>query len=302
MDDSPSILVTGGSGFTGRYFVPAAASRGYRCIVGVNDLGAAVEGAERELRLDLTDRGSVNSVINEARADYILHLAAVSFVGHDDLAQIYLTNVVGTINLLEAALIASRTPKKIVIASSGNVYGNATILPIDEDSPFRPQNDYAVSKVAMELAARVRSAGCKIILVRPFNYTGVGQAQHFLIPKIVRAYVERRPELELGNLEVSRDFSDVRDVAAAYMGLLASDVHGVTVNICSGQAASLSRILDMMSSISGHSLVVRSVSSLVRGNEIPVLFGTDERLRSIIGDYRRYTFEDTLRWMYHADK
>jgi nucleoside-diphosphate-sugar epimerase len=293
---SPVIVVTGAAGFTGMHFVRAATARGYACIAIGNQPGMKVEGAERSLVLDLRDRAATIAAMRSVDPDYVVHLAAVSFVGHEDLSDFYLTNVVGTINLVDA-LAPSRKLRKLVIASSANIYGNARDLPIDESSKPDPQNDYAVSKVAMEHAVSLRMGSERIVIVRPFNYTGVGQAEHFLVPKIVAAHARGDSTLELGNIEVARDFSDVRDVVAAYLGLLASPFHSGVVNICCGHATSLRSILERMSLLSGHQLNVASSPALTRRQEIPTLYGSDALLRSIIGQYRRYSLEDTLRWM-----
>lgn len=294
----PSVLVTGASGFTGAHFIGAAAKRGYRCIAAGNQPSPVVDGAESSVTIDLTNRAATFELLRSVQPDYVVHLAAVSFVGHEDLSELYLTNVVGTINLVDAAVESSRTLRKLVIASSANVYGNADELPIRESSIPKPQNDYAVSKVAMEHAVSLRMACDRIVVVRPFNYTGLGQAEHFLVPKIVRAYARGQKALTLGNIEVSRDFSDVRDVVRAYLGLLVSSAQGVVVNICSGHPVSVKHILEYMSHLAGYDLQVVSSPELMRKREIPTLYGSDEALRSIIGEYRQHTFEDTLQWMF----
>lgn len=294
----PLILVTGASGFTGAHFVRAAAEEGYRCIAAGSQIGFEVEGAESSVTVDLTDRAATFGLLRAAQPDYVVHLAAVSFVGHEDLSELYLTNIVGTINLVDAAVESPRKPRKLIVASSANVYGDAETLPIRESSIPRPQNDYAVSKVAMEHAVSLRAAFDRVAVVRPFNYTGVGQANHFLVPKIVGAYARGEQALTLGNIDVSRDFSDVRDVVRAYLGLLVSPAHGIVVNICSGRPVSVRFILEYMSRLAGYDLQVVSSPALMRRQEIPTLYGSDELLRSIIGEYRRHTFEETLQWMY----
>lgn len=293
---APTILVTGAAGFTGRYFVRAAASQGYRCIAIVNHGAQFVEGAERSMVLDLTDRAATMEAVRKLNPDYAVHLAAVSFVGHEDVSDFYLTNVIGTINLVDAFATAN-TLRKLVIASSANIYGHARVLPIQESHGPDPQNDYAVSKVAMEHAIRLRMDNQRTVIVRPFNYTGVGQPGHFLVPKIVGAFARRDGTLELGNIEVARDFSDVRDVVSAYLELLASPFHSGVVNICSGHATSVRAIIKLVGSLANHELTVVSKPELVRKQEIPVLYGSEELLRSIIGKYRRFSLEDTLRWM-----
>lgn len=297
--NAPVVVVTGAAGFTGRHFVRAAAARGYACIALGDQPGVNIEGAERSLVLDLADRTATCEAMRAADPDYVVHLAAVSFVGHQDLSDFYLTNVVGTINLVDALAPSARL-KKLVVASSANIYGNARDLPITESHAPDPQNDYAVSKVAMEQAVSLRMGSGRIVIARPFNYSGVGQAEHFLVPKIVAAYARGDATLELGNLEVARDFSDVRDVVSAYLGLLASPFHSGAVNICSGRATSLRWIVEQLSLLAGYRLAIVSSPALTRTQEIPLLYGSDALLQSIIGPYRRYSLEDTLRWMFET--
>ena len=294
---TPVIVVTGASGFTGMHFVRAAAARGYACIAIGNQPGMKVEGADRSLVLDLTDRAATVDAMRSVDPDYVLHLAAVSFVGHEDVSDFYLTNVVGTINLVDA-LAPSGKLRKLVVASSANIYGNSRDLPITETSKPDPQNDYAVSKLAMEHAVSLRMEGERIVIVRPFNYTGVGQAEHFLVPKIVAAYARGDSTLELGNIEVARDFSDVRDVVAAYLELLASPFHSGVVNICSGHATSVRSILERMSVLAGYRPKLVSSPAFTRRQEIPTLVGSDALLQSIIGQYRSHALQDTLDWMF----
>lgn len=293
----PVLVVTGATGFTGRYLVRAAAARGYRCVAIGHRAGAAVEGAERSLSLDLADRAATLGVVRSLDPDYVVHLAAVSYVAHEDAADFYRANVLGTINLVDA-LASCRNLRRLVVASSANVYGNATELPITESNTPDPPNDYAVSKLAMERAVSIRIGGERLVIVRPFNCTGVGQAEHFVVPKIVAAHARRDPTLELGNTGVARDFSDVRDVVAAYLALLPARFEGGVVNLCSGQATSLASILERLAALAGYRPQVVSSPTLTRRQEISTLHGSDALLRSIIGPYRTHALDDTLRWMY----
>jgi nucleoside-diphosphate-sugar epimerase len=110
-----------------------------------------------------------------------------------------------------------------------------------------------------------------IVLARPFNYTGIGQDEKFLIPKIVSHFKRRALSIELGNLDVSRDFSDVRDVVAVYADLLldAQGVEGQTLNVCSGRAYALRDVLNLAESITKHTVEIRVNPALVRSNEVP---------------------------------
>lgn len=289
-------LVTGAAGFTGRYLVPTLQARGFR-VVG---LGMGASLADQDMACDLKDAAAVRAAVLQARPSHIAHLAALAFVGHDDARAFYDVNLFGTLNLLEALAALDTPPRKVLIASSANVYGTPGVEVIDEGVCPAPVNHYACSKLAMEHMVRTWFDKLPIVITRPFNYTGVGQDEKFLIPKIVGHFRRREPVIELGNLDVARDFSDVRDVVGAYVALLESDVHSEVFNVCTGRAIALRSVLDMMRSHSGHDIEVRVDPAFVRANEIAVLRGNNRKLLSHITTGPLYEFETTLRWMFAA--
>lgn len=293
----PRALLTGWHGFTGRYVAAELTAAGYEVIGLAHDSDPPAEGV---LRANLLDRAAVRSAVDEARADVVVHLAAISFVAHGDADEIYRVNVVGTRNLLEALADAGTRPRSVVLASSANVYGNAAVDPIDESAPAAPANDYAVSKLAMEYMARLWMDRLPITLVRPFNYTGVGQSVSFLIPKIVAHFRRGAKVIELGNVDVARDFSDVRDVARVYAAIVAKAPGGETINICSGVAQTLEQVLAMMAEIAGYPIDVRVNPAFVRTNEVKRLAGSNARLRASTGIAPSIPLKETLRWMYSA--
>jgi len=239
--------------------------------------------------------------VAQVKPDVVVHLAALAFVGHGDAEGFYRVNVFGTLNLLEALAALESPPAKVLIASSANVYGTPSVEVIDESICPAPVNHYACSKLAMEHMARTWFDRLPIIITRPFNYTGPGQDERFLIPKIIGHFARREPVIELGNLDVSRDFSDVADVVAAYIALLESEAAALTVNVCSGQATSLREVIAMMSEIAGYEIEVRVNPAFVRANEIPRLRGDDTALCHWIGQRTRTQIKDTLQHMFtHA--
>ena len=289
----PVVLVTGANGFTGKHLVPTLQGRGY-AVVGV---GNGVSAADRDVACDLTDAAQVRSAVQEVRPTHVVHLAALSFVGHGDARAFYDVNLFGTLNLLQALAGLPTVPEKVLVASSANVYGTPGIEVIDEAVCPAPVNHYACSKLAMEHMVRTWFERLPIVMTRPFNYTGVGQNEQFLIPKIVNHFKQRADGIELGNLDVSRDFSDVRDVVNAYAALLASEVNAEVFNVCSGRAVALRSVLDMATRMTGHAPQVVVNPAFVRANEIPVLRGANDKLASAIGFAPRYALEDTLQWM-----
>jgi nucleoside-diphosphate-sugar epimerase len=139
-----------------------------------------------------------------------------------------------------------------------------------------------------------------ILITRPFNYTGPGQSEDFLVPKIVNHFRKRAPYIELGNLQVSRDYSDVEDVIAVYLALLESNTRSEVVNICSGRAIALLDIISMMNEIAGHEIEVRVNPKFVREIEVLRLVGNPAKLRGLVNVPAPRPFSDTLRRMYET--
>lgn len=291
----PVALVTGLNGFTGRYVAQALADVGWR----VEGL-AGEDGGGREVAVDLLDRDAVASAVTRVQPDAVVHLAAIAFVAHGDAEDMYRTNVVGTRNLLAALADAGCARRAVVLASSANVYGNSDDDPITESTPPRPANDYAVSKLAMEYMARLWMDRLPIVIARPFNYTGVGQHANFLIPKIVSHFQRRDPSIELGNLDVWRDFSDVRMVAEAYARLVARPPSEAIVNICSGQVHSLRGIIERLEQLAGYRIDVRVNPDFVRAGDVVRLAGSQRRLLELVGPLPAPALSETLAWMYSA--
>ena len=297
----PRVAITGADGFTGDHLARLLHERGYD----VHGLRRAIdENADNRIQwhaCDLTDPSAIAQTLDVIRPERIVHLAAVSFVAHGDVEAMYRTNVVGTRNLLEAVVSMNCPVKAMILASSANIYGNRVGGVLTEESEPEPANDYAVSKLAMEYVGRLYAERLPIITVRPFNYTGVGQAGHFLIPKIVDHFRQRAPVIELGNLDVERDFSDVRSVVAAYAGLLEEPgAIGRTLNICSGRCYSLRQVLDMTQAMADYQIEVRVNPAFVRQNEVRTLSGSREQLDTLLPGLPNPELKETLRWMLEA--
>jgi nucleoside-diphosphate-sugar epimerase len=283
------VFVTGLTGFTGPYVARA-----------LREAGHEVCGPDAAAGFDLLRPDTVEAALAAARPEAVVHLAALSSVTHGDASALYAVNTVGTSNLLEAVARVAPGVRKVLLASSANVYGNAAADPIDESVPPAPVNHYACSKLAMEFIASTWFDRLPIVLARPFNYTGPGQTENFLIPKLVAHYAQRRPVLELGNIDVERDFSDVRMVADAYARLLATDAAGIVVNVCSGTGRSLRSVLRQLHDITGHEPDLRVAAHLVRRAEVHRLVGSHARLRELIGELRYLDFGALLAGMVAA--
>jgi len=288
-------LITGIDGFTGYYLKHEFEAAGWE----VWGTGMAELPAEPKYRrIDLADVAGLTALADELRPDAVVHLAAISFIGHGDPGAFYRVNLIGTRNLLAALAAAGKRPDCVLLPSSANVYGNAVAGMLDENTSPNPASDYAVSKLAMEYMARLWMDRLPIVIVRPFNYTGIGQTPQFLIPKIVDHFRHRAPVIELGNIDVERDFSDVRFVTRAYCELLRHAPAGQVFNICSGNVYSLKRILAMMAEIAGYEIQVRVNPAFVRANEVQRLEGDPGKLMAVAKELPRISLEETLRWMY----
>lgn len=287
-----TILITGIEGFTGAYAEAEFSERGYQ-VVGLTNSDQAHPGWHQ---CDLRDRTSLFRLIQRTRPTAILHLAGIASPVHENQAEFYESNTVGTMNLLDALAAHSDQITKVVLASSSNVYG-AQAGSLDENKPIQPKGHYATSKAAMELMARNYFESLPIVIARPFNYTGVGQTDKFVVPKIVNHFRDRVPTIQLGNVDVERDFMDVRDTVAAYLAILESRDSGFAVNICSGRAVSLNYVISTLSSLAGHQLTVEVNPDFVRSNDIPLVTGDPSNLTKRTGFKPRFQIEDTLNWM-----
>lgn len=274
------ILVTGGQGFTGRYLVALLRQLGHEVFV---------------LQADVRDFDVLREEVRSINPTHVVHLAGISFTLDGKDINIYKVHLIGSENLLKACMDVKHSLQKLVLVSTCHIYGfgNGEAV-LGEDCPPAPRSHYAISKYSMECVAENYRDDLPIIMTRPFNYTGYGQAGRFLIPKLVRHFRERLPTIELGNIDISRDFSDVRWVAQVYRELLDSEYEGV-VNLCSGRTVSIRYILDYLQQRSGHYLHIEQKTDLVR-KEVLVQQGDRARLDEWVG-IKPYPFESTLDWM-----
>jgi nucleoside-diphosphate-sugar epimerase len=289
-------LVTGAAGFTGKYMVRALTSRGYR-VVGMG-LGSPSTG--ECLDCDLTNKAQTADNVAQIMPDVVIHLAALAFVPENNPEDFYRVNVMGTLSLIEALAGNQRRPSRVLIASSANVYGNNPTELTETTCPS-PINHYAVSKLAMECMVKTWLDRLPILITRPFNYTGPGQDERFVVPKIVAHYQRREPKIKLGDTSVERDFSDIEDVVEAYMRLLESDVSSEIVNICSGRTIRVASIIAEMNAIAGYTMEIESDLSLLRQNDLPRLTGSNRKLLELTGFVPKTPIQETLRRMYAAD-
>lgn len=279
------VALTGAKGFTGRFVSHALEAAGVSCV---------------DLAADLRDTEAIARAVEGMAFDRLIHLAGHAFVDAADWPSFYSVNQLGTFNLLQA-VARSKPGMRCILASSAQVYGPGSQGLLGEDAPTRPANHYAVSKRAMEMGADLWRDVLDIIVTRPFNYTGIGQSDEYLLPKIVGHFRRGETEIELGNTWVKRDFGDVRSVADVYAGLaLANDVPPV-VNICTGRVCSIEEVVGELAAITGHSIEIRVNPHFVRANDVPVLGGDAGLLRATLPTWQPRTLRETLSWMMYPD-
>lgn len=256
------------------------------------------------LESNLNDEKALNQEIAQISPDYVAHLAGISFVASKDHEAFYRVHALGTSNLLQALTKLQTAPKKILLASSATVYGNSNNHLSVEDQPLTPIDHYAISKVAMEDMAKTFFNRLPIVIARPFNYTGPGQKGNFLIPKLVDHFAKRKSFIELGNLNIEREFNDVNMICDAYLKLLELGKANEIYNVCSGQARSLHFVLDTLKKITNHDIEIRVNPDFVRASEVHRMVGSPEKLKNLLASnglsLQIPALEDTFRKMLDA--
>ena len=279
------LLVTGGDSFTGQHLIPKAFNQGHEV---------------HSLKSNLKDVKSLTKEIRLTEPEGVIHLAGISFVGQSNPAEFYEVNTIGSLNLLGALANLPNPPQKVLFASSANVYGNVTHSPINELEPSHPINHYGISKVAMESLKHIYQNRLPIDILRCFNYTGRGQSKDFLIPKLIHHFKNKLPSIELGNLNIKREFNDVRMVTDVYLKLLSKQKSGEVYNLCSGSVYSIDEIIKILEHLTNHSIEIKINPSFIRHNELSILCGDPAKLIDAIGDLPQFTIEETLQWMLEA--
>lgn len=293
------VLITGIEGFTGGYMEQFLINRGYDVYGTVftkNTLN------KKHFQCDIRNKTEVNSIIRNISPDFILHFAAISFVEEKNKNLMYDVNVFGTQNLLECIIENNLNPEKVIIVSSAAVYGEQNTSILSEDLCPKPINHYGYSKYVVERITSTFFSKLKIIVVRPFNYTGVTQSKKFILPKIVSHFSENLSSIDLGNINVSREFNYIDDIANSYLDLLNCESESILVNICSGKSTNINDIIIYLSSLAKYKIDVKIDDNLVRKNEITDLKGSNILLNSLISYRFRYSVENALFVMYNHFK
>jgi GDP-6-deoxy-D-talose 4-dehydrogenase len=285
------VLITGVTGFTGRHLRATLEGKGY-VVQGVGRSGSR----PGDHMADLLDPLSLQRAVRAVMPEFVIHLAGVSSPAHDNPDLFRQVHAQGTLNLLEALSGGSR-PHKVILASSAYVYGQPARTPVDESAEPAPTTPYGESKLVMERLAADWFGRLPVLIVRPFNYTGVGQSDNFVVPKLANHFKKKSPQIELGDTSVVREFMDVRDVAELYVRLLECGLRSDVVNLCRGSGYPLRQVVEMMKRLSGHSPAIRDAVGLHRVGEIRELVGSPKKLLKAVGEFSFRPLEQTLQWM-----
>lgn len=278
------LLITGNGGFVGRNFFEVketiCQSFGWELI-------------SHEIEYDLRDNKSLETLIEKTEPDGVIHLAGVSFVPDSfrDPEHTLQINLIGTLHLLQS-LNRCGFKGSFLYVSSGDVYGllSADDLPVKENHPARPLSPYGISKVAAELlcAQWASSEKFQIVIARPFNHIGRGQREDFVLPAMAKQIIQikhglQRSAIEVGDIDVTRDFLDVRDVITAYLLLLDKGINGEIYNVCSGIGQNIRNLIITLQRLADVDAELRQDPARFRPSEQKIVVGNNRKLIEATG-------------------
>lgn len=276
------ILVTGAGGFVGTHLLELLGDEG------------------QPTDVDVTDSAAVAAVVRETQPRAVVHLAALSWVAESwrEPARVWEVNAVGTVNVLEAVR-RERPDARVLLASTGEVYGRAEHFPTSENEPVAPVSPYGASKAAAELACmQAWEADLEVTIARAFQHEGPGRDERFAIGSWTRQIAELElaggGALRVGNLDVERDILDVRDVCRAYRLLIEPGVPDGIYNVATGEPVRMSRVVDLFVGMARCPLTVEADPARLRPAEIPLLSGDPERIQGMVGWKPEIPLEQTL--------
>ena len=299
------VLIFGASGFVGSYLSQEFIDNGYK-VVGTDKVNGPMLPTEVEFyETDLMKNSDVENLINNVAPDIIVNLAAISSVGASwNIPQTTVQiNVVGALNIMEAARKSEKKPKILFVGSSEEYVISNTL--IDERTELNASNPYGISKVTQEQFAKLYrdQYGLKVYCVRPFNHTGVGQRESFVLPNFCKQVAEieksgKSGVIKVGNLQVKRDFSHVKDIVRAYRMIVESDNCEQIYNVGSGEAHSLEDMLTYIIGLSNQNIEIEVDQSRIRPTDQPVICCDYSLIQKELGWEPKYNVFDALREMF----
>ena len=299
------VLIFGASGFVGSYLSQEFLNHDYE-VYGSDKNVTEMLPKEVEFQIsDILNSIQTEKLIGEINPDIIVNLAAISSVGASwNIPQATIDiNVIGALNIMEAARKVEKKPKIMFIGSSEEYI--ASSLPINENTPLNASNPYGISKISLERFAKLYrdQYGLNIYCVRPFNHTGVGQRESFVLPSFCKqvAKIEKSRKsgvINVGNISVKRDFSHVKDIVRAYRVIVESDCCEVVYNVGSGKAYSLEKMLEYIIGLSSQKIEIQIDQSRFRPTDHPVICCDHSLISEKLGWEPEYTVFDALKEMF----
>ncbi|MEO0081400.1 MAG: GDP-mannose 4,6-dehydratase [candidate division WOR-3 bacterium] len=296
------ILVTGIEGFVGRHLTRALVDAGYS-VAGIHLAPAPAGMPARLFEGNVCDFHWLRQTLSQIKPDAVIHLAAVSSVAdaENQLLGTFEVNASGTLKLL-AALSELALRPRVLLISSGSVYGCGTRTPFTEEMPPDPIDAYALSKQVAEDIGRFffRAYGADVVILRPFSHTGPGQSPSFVFSSVARQIAELERQgattgtIELGNLDVRRDYVDVRDIVRAYILAIEKTSGGETYNVTSGSAVSIREGVEKLCRLARVRVTYTSTASRRRDRDLPNLTGDPTKFQTVTGWKPQISFDQTL--------
>ena len=303
------VLIFGAGGFVGRYLSQEFLSNGYEVYGSDKTQGEMISKDVKFTVSDLMNAEDVEKIIKEVAPDIVVNLAAISSVGASwNIPQTtMLVNVIGALNIMEAVRKNENKTKIMLIGSSEEYI--ISEYPMSEDRILDANNPYGISKMTQERFAKLyrEQYGLKIYCVRPFNHTGVGQRDSFVLPSFCKQVAEIEKsgmpgKISVGNLMVKRDFCHVKDIVRAYRMIIESDNCDIIYNVGSGKTYSLEELLQYIISLSSQQIEIKIDKERFRPTDQPVICCDHNLITSELGWEPKFTVFDALSEMYEEYK
>lgn len=288
-------LITGAAGFVGRYLIAEIEREQPEAFIYATDIvdePAWMQGYSNldYVSINLLDHSAVDTLVNKLTLQRIIHLASFSSVAYswDHPADSFLNNSLIFINLIEA-LRKTSSPFALLSIGSSEEYGNVpeTDIPLTENHSLNATSPYAAARISQEMLSRVfaQGYGMNIMMTRSFNHMGPFQRDTFVVPSLIKQFVaanksgRKSVELQVGDIDVARDFTDVRDVVRAYLAILEYGKAGEVYNVCSGKGVLIRSLIQNISDIMGMSYTIHKDETRVRPTENRVVIGDNKKIR-----------------------
>lgn len=301
------VLIFGAGGFVGSYLCKEFLNNGYKVSGTDKGEGLALPSEVDFYKTDLMQADEVKKLIGQIQPDIIVNLAAISSVGASwNMPQTTMAiNVIGALNIMEAARKSEQKPRILFVGSSEEYVISEN--PLDENTQLNANNPYGISKVTQEQLAKLyrEQYGLKIYCVRPFNHTGIGQRDTFVLPSFCKQVAEidksgKDGKIQVGNLKVKRDFSHVKDVVRAYRMIVESDNCNQIYNVGSGNVYSLEDMLTYIIGLSDQNIEIEVDQNRIRPTDQPVICCDRSLIGKELGWEPQYNVYDALREMYES--